>query len=55
MSHWILAFVAVVVIDSADQNPRADDHQPRRESMDRLDALAALIAFVLAYGGRSRS
>ena len=49
VSYWIPAFVAVVVIDWLIRTRGRTTINPAEEPTDRLDALAALIAFVLAY------
>jgi NCS1 family nucleobase:cation symporter-1 len=49
VSYWIPAFVAVVVIDWPIRTRGRTIINPAEEPTDRLDALAALIAFVLAY------
>ena len=49
VSYWIPAFVAVVVIDWLIRIRGTDDHQPRRGAHRPADAVAALVAFVLAY------
>ena len=49
VSYWIPAFVAVVVIDWLIRTRGRDTVNPAEERTDRLDATAALVAFVLAY------
>jgi NCS1 family nucleobase:cation symporter-1 len=49
VSYWIPAFVAVVVIDWLIRTRGRTTINPAEEPTDRLDAVAALIAFVLAY------
>jgi nucleobase:cation symporter-1, NCS1 family len=49
VSYWIPAFVAVVVIDWLIRTRGRDTVNPAEERTDRLDAIAALIVFVLAY------
>ena len=50
MSYWIPGFVAVVVIDWLLRVRGRASINPAEESTDRRDAVAAVIAFVLAYG-----
>ena len=49
VSYWIPAFVAVVVIDWWIRTRGRTTINPAEESTDLADAIAALIAFVLAY------
>jgi NCS1 family nucleobase:cation symporter-1 len=49
VSYWIPAFVAVVVIDWRIRTRARATINPADESTDRLDAVAAVITFVLAY------
>ena len=49
VSYWIPAFVAVVVIDWLIRTRGRTTINPAEEPTDRADAVAALIAFVLAY------
>ena len=49
VSYWIPALVAVIVIDWLIRTRGRTTINPAEESTDRLDAVAALIAFVLAY------
>jgi NCS1 family nucleobase:cation symporter-1 len=49
VSYWIPAFVAVVVIDWLFRARGRATVNPGEERTDRLDAVAAVIAFVLAY------
>ena len=49
VSYWIPAFVAVVVIDWWIRTRSRTTINPAEESTDLADAIAALIAFVLAY------
>jgi NCS1 family nucleobase:cation symporter-1 len=49
VSYWIPAFVAVIVIDWLITTRGRTTINPAEEPTDRLDAVAALIAFVLAY------
>ena len=49
VSYWIPAFVAVIVIDWLIRTRGRTTINPAEEPTDRLDALAAMIAFVLAY------
>ena len=49
VSYWIPAFVAVIVIDWLIRTRGRTTINPAEEPTDRLDAVAALIAFVLAY------
>jgi nucleobase:cation symporter-1, NCS1 family len=50
VSYWIPAFVAVVVIDWAIRTRGRSTINPAEEHTAKLDALAAVVAFVLAYG-----
>jgi NCS1 family nucleobase:cation symporter-1 len=50
VSYWIPAFVAVVVIDWVMRIRGRANINPAEEHTEPLDAVAALIAFVLAYG-----
>jgi nucleobase:cation symporter-1, NCS1 family len=49
VSYWIPAFVAVVVIDWLIRTRGRTTINPAEERTDPADAVAALIAFVLAY------
>jgi NCS1 family nucleobase:cation symporter-1 len=49
VSYWIPAFVAVIVIDWSIRIRGRPTINPAKESTDRLDAVAGLIAFVVAY------
>src|SRR3954470_7004176 len=49
VSYWIPAFVAVVVIDWARRAGGRLTINPAEERTDRDDAIAAVVAFVLAY------
>jgi nucleobase:cation symporter-1, NCS1 family len=49
VSYWIPAFVAVVVIDWLARTRGRATINPANEPTDPVDAVAALIAFVLAY------
>ena len=49
VSYWIPAFVAVVVIDWLIRTRGRTTINPAEEHTDRADAVAAVIAFVLAY------
>ena len=49
VSYWIPAFVAVVVIDWRIRSRGRASVNPAEECTDRLDAVAALIVFVVAY------
>jgi NCS1 family nucleobase:cation symporter-1 len=49
VSYWIPAFVAVIVIDWLFRTRGRTCINPAAEPTDRVDATAALIAFVLAY------
>ena len=49
VSYWIPAFVAVVVIDWLIRVRGRDSINPAEEPTDRLDAVAAVVVFVLAY------
>lgn len=49
ISYWIPAFVAVVVVDWTTRIRGRASLDPSTESTARADAIAALIAFVLAY------
>ena len=49
MSYWIPVFVAVIVIDWMIRIQGRTAINPAEEPTDRLDAVAALSAFVLAY------
>lgn len=49
VSYWIPAFVAVVVVDWAIRTGGRATIDPATEPTGRRDAVAALIAFVLAY------
>ena len=49
ISYWIPAFVAVVVIDWLLRSPGRSTMNPAEEHTDGLDAVAAVITFVLAY------
>src|SRR3954469_11517208 len=49
VSYWIPAFVAVVVIDWARRARGRPTINPAGEHTDRGDAVAAVVAFVLAY------
>jgi nucleobase:cation symporter-1, NCS1 family len=49
VSYWIPAFVAVVVVDWAIRTRGRASIDPSAEPTARRDAVAALIAFVLAY------
>jgi NCS1 family nucleobase:cation symporter-1 len=49
VSYWIPAFVAVVVIDWARRAHGRATINPAEEHTDRGDAVAAVVAFVLAY------
>jgi nucleobase:cation symporter-1, NCS1 family len=49
VSYWIPAFVAVVVIDWLFRTRGRTSINPADEPTNRVDAAAALIAFVLAY------
>ena len=49
VSYWIPAFVAVVVIDWALRVRGRATINPAEEHTDRGDAVAAVVAFVLAY------
>jgi len=49
VSYWIPAFVAVVVIDWLIRTRGRTTINPADERTDRLDAMAALTVFVLAY------
>jgi nucleobase:cation symporter-1, NCS1 family len=49
VSYWIPAFVAVVAIDWLIRMRGRRSIDPAGESTDRRDALAAMIAFVVAY------
>lgn len=49
VSYWIPAFVAVVVVDWIHRTRGRTSIDPSAESTDRRDAVAALIAFVVAY------
>ena len=50
VSYWIPAFVAVVVIDWLIRARGRTTINPAEEHTDRADAVAAVVAFVLAYG-----
>ena len=50
VSYWIPAFVAVVVIDWLIRTRGRATINPAEEHTDRVDAVAAVVAFVLAYG-----
>jgi len=50
VSYWIPGFVAVVVIDWLLRVRGRASINPAEEATDRRDAVAAVIAFVLAYG-----
>jgi NCS1 family nucleobase:cation symporter-1 len=50
VSYWIPAFVSIVVIDWLVRVRGRATINPASESTDRRDAVAAVIAFVLAYG-----
>jgi nucleobase:cation symporter-1, NCS1 family len=50
VSYWIPAFVAVVVIDWLIRTRGRSSINPAEEHTERLDALAAVVAFVVAYG-----
>jgi NCS1 family nucleobase:cation symporter-1 len=49
VSYWIPAFVAVVIVDWLIRIRGRTAINPSTESTDRLDAVAAMIAFVVAY------
>jgi nucleobase:cation symporter-1, NCS1 family len=49
VSYWIPAFVAVIVIDWLIRTRGRTTINPADEFTDRLDAVAAMITFVLAY------
>jgi NCS1 family nucleobase:cation symporter-1 len=49
VSYWIPAFVAVVIVDWLIRTRGRMTVNPAKESTDRVDAIAALVAFVLAY------
>jgi NCS1 family nucleobase:cation symporter-1 len=49
VSYWIPGFVAVVVIDWRIRTRGRTTINPAEETIDRLDAVAAVSAFVLAY------
>jgi NCS1 family nucleobase:cation symporter-1 len=49
VNYWIPAFVAVVVIDWLIRIRERRTINPAHECTKRLDALAALVAFVIAY------
>lgn len=49
VSYWIPAFVAVVVVDWIHRTRGRPSIDPSNESTVRRDAVAALIAFVVAY------
>ncbi len=49
VSYWIPAFVAVIVVDWLIRTRGRTTINPADESTDRADAVAAVIAFVLAY------
>jgi NCS1 family nucleobase:cation symporter-1 len=49
VSYWIPAFVAVVVIDWALRTRGRSSINPAEEHTERPDAVAAVVAFVLAY------
>jgi NCS1 family nucleobase:cation symporter-1 len=49
VSYWIPAFVAVVVVDWRIRSRGRATVDPDRESTARPDAVAALVAFVVAY------
>jgi NCS1 family nucleobase:cation symporter-1 len=49
VSYWIPAFVAVVIVDWLIRIRGRTAINPATESTDRLDAVAAMIAFVVAY------
>ena len=50
VSYWIPAFVAVVVIDWLIRTRGRATVNPAEEHTARADAVAAVVAFVLAYG-----
>ncbi|HZA09042.1 purine-cytosine permease family protein [Mycobacterium sp.] len=49
VSYWIPAFAAVVIIDWLIRARGRSTINPAEEHTDRMDAIAALIAFVVAY------
>ncbi|MBU9765088.1 cytosine permease [Mycobacterium sp. TNTM28] len=49
VSYWIPAFVAVVVVDWVIRTRGRDSIDPAAEPTGRRDAVAALVAFALAY------
>jgi NCS1 family nucleobase:cation symporter-1 len=49
VSYWIPAFAAVVIIDWLIRAGGRSTINPAEEHTDRMDAIAALIAFVVAY------
>jgi NCS1 family nucleobase:cation symporter-1 len=50
IGYWIPAFVAVVVIDWFMRIRGRANINPAEERTERMDAVAALVAFVAAYG-----
>ncbi|HEX9176285.1 MAG TPA: cytosine permease [Mycobacterium sp.] len=50
VSYWIPGFVAVTVIDWSIRARGRHTINPAAENTDRLDAVAALVTFVVAYG-----
>ena len=49
VSYWVPAFVVLVVLDWSIRSRGRTIVNPAEETTDRLDAVAALLAFVLAY------
>ena len=49
IGYWIPAFVAVIVVDWRIRSRGRNTVDPADEVTDRTDAVAALVAFVVAY------